>query len=130
MKKEILNSDKAPAPVGPYSHAVRAGDMLFCSGQIPLDAKTGEVLKGSVGEQAELSLSNVKTLLEDFGLNLNAVLKTTVFLTDMSTFNEFNEVYSKYFNESKPARSCVAVKQLPKGVDVEVEVIAAFNLEI
>ena len=129
MKKEILNSDKAPAPVGPYSHAVRAGDMLFCSGQIPLDAKTGEVLKGSVGEQAELSLSNVKTLLEDFGLNLNAVLKTTVFLTDMSTFNEFNEVYSKYFNESKPARSCVAVKQLPKGVDVEVEVIAAFNLE-
>lgn len=128
MKKEILNSDKAPAPVGPYSHAVRAGDMLYCSGQIPLDAKTGEVLKGSVSEQAELALHNVKTLLEDFGLNLNAVLKTSVFLTDMSTFNEFNEVYSKYFNESKPARSCVAVKQLPKGVDVEVEVIAAFNL--
>jgi len=129
MKKQILNSDKAPAPVGPYSHAVRAGDMLYCSGQIPLDAKTGEVLKGSVAEQAELSLSNVKTLLEDFGLNLNAVLKTSVFLTDMATFAEFNEVYSKYFNESKPARSCVAVKQLPKGVDVEVEVIAAFNLE-
>ena len=128
MKKEILNSDKAPAPVGPYSHAVRAGDMLFCSGQIPLDASTGEVLKGSVSEQAELALSNVKTLLEDFGLNLNAVLKTSVFLTDMGTFNEFNEVYSKYFNESKPARSCIAVKQLPKGVDVEVEVVAAFNL--
>jgi 2-iminobutanoate/2-iminopropanoate deaminase len=128
MKKEILNSDKAPAPVGPYSHAVRAGDMLYCSGQIPLDAKTGEVLKGSVSEQADLALTNVKNLLEDFGLNLNAVLKTSVFLTDMSTFNEFNEVYTKYFNESKPARSCVAVKELPKGVDVEVEVIAAFNL--
>lgn len=129
MKKQILNSDKAPAPVGPYSHAVRAGDMLYCSGQIPLNPQTGEVLKGSVAEQAELALSNVKTLLEDFGLNLNAVLKTSVFLTDMATFGEFNEVYSNYFNESKPARSCVAVKQLPKGVDVEVEVIAAFNLE-
>ena len=128
MKKEILNSNKAPAPVGPYSHAVRAGDMLYCSGQIPLDAKTGEILKGSVSEQAELVLSNVKTLLKDFSLNLDAVLKTSVFLTDMSTFNEFNEVYAKYFNESKPARSCVAVKQLPRGVDVEVEVIAAFNL--
>ena len=128
MEKTILNSENAPAPVGPYSHAVRVGDVLYCSGCIPLDAKSGEVLKGSVAEQAELALTNVKVLLKDFGLALDAVVKTTVFLTDMGTFSEFNDVYAKYFNDSKPARSCVAVKQLPKGVDVEVEVIAAFNL--
>lgn len=129
MKKQIMNSENAPAPVGPYSHAVRVGDFLYCSGQIPLDSKTGQALKGSVAEQADLALNNLKTLLEDFSLSLNDVFKTTVFLTDMSTFAEFNEVYTKFFNEAKPARSCVAVKELPKGVDVEVEVIAAYNLE-
>lgn len=127
MEKKIIFSDKVPAPVGPYSQAIEVGNFVYCSGQIPLDAKTGEVLKGSVAEQARLSLDNVKTLLESTGLSLSNVVKTMVFLTDMETFAEFNSVYSEYFNEGKPARSCVAVKSLPKGVDVEVEVIAVKN---
>lgn len=127
MDKKIFNTNKAPAPVGPYSQAVETNGLLFCSGQIPLDPNTGEILKGSVSEQAHLALKNVQSLLEAKGLTLNHVVKTMCFLTDMSKFAEFNEVYSQYFNEGKPARSCVAAKELPKGVDVEVEVIATLN---
>lgn len=123
--KEIVYSKKAPEPVGPYSQAVKIGGMMYCSGMIPINPENGELLKGSVSEQAELVLSNIKGFLEDTGSNLSNVVKTMVFLTDMSKFAEFNEVYAKYFNEGKPARSCVAVSELPKGVDVEVEVIVA-----
>jgi 2-iminobutanoate/2-iminopropanoate deaminase len=126
MDKKIVYSKKAPEPVGPYSQAVITGNMMYCSGMIPIVPESGEVLKGSVSEQAEQVLSNIKAFLEDSHLNLENVVKTMVFLTDMSKFAEFNEIYSKYFNEGKPARSCVAVSELPKGVDVEVEVIATF----
>lgn len=128
MKKEIIYTKNAPEPVGPYSQAIKVGNFLYCSGQIPINPETGEVIKGSVTEQAELALSNMKAVLTEAGLSTSNVIKTAVFLTDMSTFSEFNEVYSKYFNEGKPARSCVAVKELPKGVDVEIEVIAVEGL--
>lgn len=124
MAKRIIETKNAPAPVGPYSQAIEVGDFLFTSGQIPLNPETGEVLKGSVAEQGRLALENLKALVEASGYTLENVVKTTVFLTDMGTFGEFNAVYEEYFNASKPARSCVAVKQLPKGVDVEVEVVA------
>lgn len=127
MDKKIVYTKDAPEPVGPYSQAVETNGLLFCSGQIPLDPKTGELLKGSVAEQADLALKNVKALLESQGLGLANVVKTMCFLTDMSKFGEFNEVYAKYFDEGKPARSCVAAKELPKGVDVEVEVIATLK---
>lgn len=127
MDKKIVYTKEAPEPVGPYSQAVETNGLLFCSGQIPLDPKTGELVKGSVSEQADLALKNVQALLESQGLSLSHVVKTMCFLTDMSKFAEFNEVYSKYFNEGKPARSCVAAKELPKGVDVEVEVIATLK---
>ncbi len=125
MDKKIIYSNKAPEPVGPYSQAIQINGMMYCSGMIPINPENGDILKGSVAEQAEQVLSNIKNFLEDTDLSLSKVVKTMVFLTDMSKFGEFNEVYSKYFNEGKPARSCVAVSQLPKGVDVEVEVIVA-----
>lgn len=127
MQKKIIYTKNAPEPVGPYSQAVQVGGFMYCSGMIPINPKTSEVLKGSVSEQAELCLSNVKALLESCDLDLSHVVKTMIFLTDMSKFAEFNEVYSKYFGEGKPARSCVAVSELPKGVNVEVEVIAALK---
>lgn len=129
MQKEIIYTNQAPEPVGPYSQAVRVGDFLFCSGQIPIKPENNEIVRGSVSEQAQQALKNVKNFLESQNLELSNVVKTMVFLTDMSKFSEFNEVYSEFFNASKPARSCVAVKELPKGVDVEVEVIAAYNLQ-
>ncbi|MGH1468176.1 MAG: RidA family protein [Bdellovibrionales bacterium] len=125
MDKKIIYSSKAPEPVGPYSQAIQINGMMYCSGMIPINPANGEVLKGSVSEQAELVLSNIKNFLEDTNLNLSNVVKTMVFLTDMSKFGEFNEVYGKYFDEGRPARSCVAVSELPKGVNVEVEVIVA-----
>jgi 2-iminobutanoate/2-iminopropanoate deaminase len=127
MQKEIIYTKNAPEPVGPYSQAVKVNGFMYCSGMIPINPATGEVLKGSVSEQAELCLSNIKALLESTDLDLSHVVKTMIYLTDMSKFAEFNEVYSKYFNEGKPARSCVAVSELPKGVNVEVEVIAVLK---
>lgn len=127
MNKEIVYTKSAPEPVGPYSQAVKTNGFMYCSGMIPINPATSEVLKGSVTEQAELCLSNVKALLESSGLDLSHVVKTMIFLTDMSKFAEFNDVYTKYFSEGKPARSCVAVSELPKGVNVEVEVIAVLN---
>ncbi len=128
MNKEIIYSKNAPEPVGPYSQAIKINGpingMMYCSGMIPINPATSEVLKGTVTEQAELIFSNIEAFLKDADLKLSNVVKTMVFLTDMSKFAEFNEVYSKYFGEGKPARSCVEVSGLPKGVDVEVEVIA------
>lgn len=125
MDKKIIYSKNAPEPVGPYSQAVQINGMMYCSGMIPINPATSEVLKGSVSEQAELVLSNIEAFLKDANMNLSNVVKTMVFLTDMSKFAEFNEIYSKYFSEGKPARSCVEVSALPKGVNVEVEIIAA-----
>ncbi len=123
MLKKI-HTDKAPAAIGPYSQGVIAGGFLFASGQIPIDPATGEIHGGDIAAQAEQVMKNIGALLEAAGTDYQNVVKTSCFLADMGDFAAFNEVYAKYFTE-KPARSCVAVKTLPKNVLCEVEVIAA-----
>lgn len=120
---KYINTEKAPAAVGPYSQAVRAGNMLYASGQIPLVPETGSIQAEDIAGQTEQVCSNVGRVLEAGGMTFKNVVKTTCFLADMSDFAAFNEVYAKYFT-SKPARSCVAVKQLPKNALCEIEVIA------
>lgn len=122
MIKKIV-TDKAPAAIGPYSQAIQAGDFLFASGQIPINPATGAIEGENIAEQAELVMKNIGGLLEAAGADYCKVVKTSCFLADMGDFAAFNEVYAKYFTE-KPARSCVAVKTLPKNVLCEVEVIA------
>jgi 2-iminobutanoate/2-iminopropanoate deaminase len=121
MKK--ISTDKAPAAIGPYSQAIIAGDLLFASGQIPINPATGNVDAVGISEQAKQSIENVGAILNEAGVTYDNVVKTTCFLADIADFGTFNEVYAKYFTQ-KPARSCVAVKDLPKGVLCEVEVIA------
>lgn len=121
MKK--ISTEKAPAAIGPYSQAVVCGDMLFTSGQIPVNPETGEIAGETISEQAEQVMKNIGAVLEEAGTNFENAVKTTCFLADMGDFQVFNEVYAKYF-VNKPARSCVAVKTLPKNVLCEVEVIA------
>ncbi len=121
MKK--ISTDKAPAAIGPYSQAIIAGDVLYASGQIPINPATGTVEAEGITQQAEQSMKNVGEILKAAGAAYDNVVKTTCFLADIADFAAFNEVYAKYFTE-KPARSCVAVKDLPKGVLCEVEVIA------
>ena len=123
MKKIILTQN-APAPIGPYSQAYLCENTLYCSGQIALDAKTGEFLNGTIEEQTEKVISNISELLKAAGFGFEDVLKTTCFLANMSDFSKFNDVYAKYFI-SKPARSCIAAKELPKNALVEIEIIAA-----
>ena len=125
MKKEVFVSKNAPAPVGPYSQAIGWNQFVFCSGQIPLDPISGEVLKGDIQDQTRLVMKNVGEVLKASGLTFDNVIKTTIFITSMSDFSKVNEVYSTFFKELPPARSCVEVSALPKGVNVEVEVIAA-----
>ena len=126
--KEVVNTKLAPAAIGPYSQAIVAGDMVFTSGQIPLSAETGLVVGDDVSAQAVQALDNLKAVLAGAGCDLDDVVKTTVFITDMSQFALVNEIYAKYFT-GKPARSCVAVKDLPKGVLCEVETIASIREE-
>lgn len=121
MKK--LSTDKAPAAIGPYSQAVITGNLLFSSGQIALDPETGVVVGETIEEQTEQVMKNLGAILEEAGLGYGDVVKTVCFLDDMGGFAAFNEIYGKYFTE-KPARSCVAVETLPKGVLCEVEVVA------
>lgn len=122
MLKKVATS-KAPAAIGPYSQGVIAGDMLFASGQIPINPATGEITGKDITEQATQAIENVGAILAEAGCDYTKVVKTTCFLAEMADFAAFNAVYEKYFTE-KPARSCVAVKQLPKDVLCEVEVIA------
>lgn len=124
MTKKIVFTEHAPAAIGPYSQAVVAGNMVFCSGQIAIDPASGELKKGTVAEQTELVLRNMKAVLEAAGSKLENVVKTGVFLADMGDFAEMNEVYARYFPENPPARACVAVRTLPKEVDVEIECVA------
>lgn len=124
MKKVIL-TDKAPAPIGPYSQAVMFGNMLFCSGQIALDPTSGAVVGSTAAEQAEQVMKNIQAVLTKAELGFSDIVKTTIFLTDMNDFAKVNEVYAKYFKAEPPARSTVAVAGLPKGVRVEIEVLAA-----
>jgi 2-iminobutanoate/2-iminopropanoate deaminase len=122
--KKAVQSQYAPNPVGPYSQAIQQGPFLFCSGQVSIDPKTNEVLKGSVKEQTQLVMKNIEAVLAAGGMNFSHVVKTTIFLTDMNDFGSVNEVYSSYFKEPYPARSTVTVSALPKGVNVEIEVLA------
>ena len=123
MQKEIISTTKAPAAVGPYSQAVKVGDILYTSGQIALDPATGVLAPAEIQAQSEQVMKNLAAVLEAAGYTFDEVVKTTCFLSDMSYFAEFNTVYEKYFI-SKPARSCVAAAALPKGALVEVELIA------
>lgn len=124
--KQIIKPAKSPAVVGPYSHAVRVGDLLFCAGQIPIDPKDGNLIIGDIKAQTERVLQNVKAILEDQGLTFAHVVKSTVFMTDLANFTAMNEVYGRHFTENFPARSTVQVAGLPKGAVVEIEVIAHF----
>lgn len=122
MKKALV-TEKAPAAIGPYSQGIKAGEFVYCSGQLPIDASTGE-MPDNIKEQTRVSLNNVKAVLAAAGLTLADVVKTTVFLADMSLFAPMNEVYSEIFTAPYPARSAFAVKELPKQALVEIEVIA------
>ena len=122
--KNVISTLKAPGAIGPYSQAIKAGGMVFVSGQLPIDAATG-VMADGVAAQTRQSLENIKAILSEAGLAMTDVVKTTVFLTDMSFFAEMNPVYSTYFESACPARSAVAVRELPKGALVEIECIAA-----
>ena len=125
MTLETFHTDAAPAAIGPYSQAVKVGGMLFCSGQIPLDPKTMEMVGSDAAAQCEQVMMNIKNLLEAAGGGLDNVARTTIFLTSMSDFAAVNEVYAKHFGDHKPARACVAVKELPKAALVEIDCIAA-----
>ena len=124
--KSIIQPKNSPAAVGPYNHAVRVGDMLFCAGQIPIEPATGNLITGDIKAQTERVLENVKAILDDQKLTFANVVKSTVFMTNLGDFAGMNEVYAKYFTENFPARSTVQVAALPKGASVEIEVIAHF----
>lgn len=124
MQKEIISTDKAPAAIGPYSQAVRVGNMVYTSGQIPVVPEKGEIVSGGIGEQARQVLENLKAVLNAAGTDFKNVVKTTVFIKDMNNFAAVNKVYSEYFSQPYPARSCVEVARLPKDVGVEIEVVA------
>ena len=122
--KEIIYTNEAPEPVGPYSQAVLAGNTLYCSGQIAIDPATGQLIEGNVTKQTHLCLKNIKNVLKVSKMGITNIVKVSCFLKEMSDFAEFNKVYEEYFADNKPARSCVAVKDLPKGALIEIEVIA------
>ena len=122
--KQVIQTSSAPAAIGPYSQAVRVGEFLFVSGQVPIDPDTGAVVEGDIAVQARQSLSNLKAILNAAGTNMGAVVKTTVFLADMNDFAAMNEVYAQFFQEPFPARSAVQVGRLPRDAKVEIEAIA------
>ena len=123
--KEIIKTKNAPAPIGPYNQAIKAGNTLYISGQIPLIPSTIELLKGTIQEETELVMESLKSILNEAGMNFENVVKTTIFIDDMNNFQHVNEVYGKYFkDESAPARETVAVKTLPKSVRIEISMVA------
>jgi 2-iminobutanoate/2-iminopropanoate deaminase len=123
--KDVVLTEKAPKPIGPYSQAIKSAGFLFASGQVALDPRTNEFLSGDIRQQTERVLENIKAILEAGGVNLHHVVKTTVFLKDMNDFAAMNEVYGQYFSSAPPARSTVQVARLPKDALVEIEVIAS-----
>ncbi len=122
--KEIVSTENAPGAIGPYSQAIKVGGMVFCSGQIPIDVKTGEFASEDVAEQTDQVLRNLSAVLEAAGTGLDNVVKTTVFLADMEDFSAMNEVYAKFFDGNKPARATVQAARLPRDAKVEIECIA------
>jgi len=121
---KAVHTDKAPAAIGPYSQAIDTGALIYTSGQIPIDPSTGQVVSGGIKEQTAQVLENLKNVLEAAGSGMEKVIKTTVFMKDLSDFSAMNEVYAKYFSEPYPARSCVEVNRLPKDVLIEIEAVA------
>ncbi len=124
MSREVISTEAAPRAIGPYSQAVRAAGLVFCSGQIPLDPSTGKLVTGPIADQTRQVMSNLKAVLEAAGSCLERVVKVTVFLRDMDDFPEMNEEYARWFKEDPPARAAVEVARLPKDVGIEVEAIA------
>ena len=124
MNKSVINTDQGPAPIGPYSQAIRTGTLIFVSGQTPIDPANGELIGQGVAEQTAQCLKNLKAILEAGGSGLDKVVKMLVFLTDMADFATMNEVYATFFSGNFPARSCVAAKGLPKNAKVEIEAVA------
>jgi len=124
MQKKSVNTTEAPQAIGPYSQAIRVGDFLYTSGQISLDPKTMEMITGNIELETEKVLQNIEAILSAEGLNFGHVIKTTVYLTDLSEFTRMNQVYEKFFSNTKPARACVQVAALPKGAKVEIDAIA------
>lgn len=124
MTKEVISTDNAPKAIGPYSQGTKANGFVFCSGQIPANPVTGELVTGSITDQTKQSLSNVKGVIEAAGSSMDNVVKVTVFLKDMNDFSEMNAEYAKWFSDKPPARAAVEVARLPKDVDVEIEAIA------
>src|SRR5690349_2088558 len=124
--KKIIRPAHSPGAVGPYNHAVRIGDLLFCAGQIPIDPASGNLVAGDIKAQTDRALQNVKAILDDQKITFGHVVKSTVFLTNLADFGGMNEIYSKYFTSDFPARSTIQVAALPKGANVEIEVIAHF----
>jgi len=123
----MINTNNAPKAIGPYSQAVRTGDLLYISGQIPVNPATGEVVENCFKKQTEQSMKNILAILNEAGLNFTNVVKTNLFITDMGKFSEVNEVYSTFFTDYFPARACVQVSALPKNVLVEIEAVASFK---
>jgi len=126
LSKKIIKPAKSPAAVGPYNHAVRIGDLLFCAGQIPIDPATGNLIPGDIKAQTERVLQNIGAILEDQRLTFANVVKSTVFMTNLGDFAGMNEVYAKYFAGDFPSRSTVQVAALPKGANVEIEVVVHY----
>ncbi len=122
--KEIISTENAPGAIGPYSQAVRTGNMIFCSGQIPIDMATGEFVSNDIAEQTRQVLKNLSAVLKAAGANLNHVVKTTVFLADMNEFTAMNEIYAEFFSDNKPARATVQAARLPRDARVEIDCIA------
>ena len=125
MAKEIINTENAPAPIGPYSQAVLTGNLLFISGQVALKPGTGELAMADIIEETHQVMQNLKAVLTEASMDFGNVVKTTIFLSDMNLFGQVNEIYGKYFSGDFPARETVAVKTLPKNVNVEISMIAA-----
>jgi len=128
MTKKVIQTDKAPKAIGPYSQAIQAGNFLFLSGQIPLNPKTGELIQGDIREQTQQVLENIKRILESQGLRMENMVKSTIFLKDIANFNQVNEVYGNYFPSSPPARSTVEVSKLPRNAEIEIEAIAVISV--
>ena len=125
MSKKAINTEKAPKAIGPYSQAIQVGNLVYTSGQLPINPTTGAFPEGGIKEQTRQSLSNIQAILEEAGLTMSNVVKTTVFLADMNDFADMNAIYAEFFTQPYPARSAVAVKTLPKNALVEIEVVAA-----
>ena len=124
MKRQIINTTEAPSAIGPYSQAVLAGELLFVSGQIPIDPASGELVQGGVEAETRQVMSNLKAILEAAGSSLEKVVKATLFIADMNEFGTINEIYAEYFQAAPPARACVEVARLPRDVQIEIEAVA------